>query len=32
MLGACGGGHHDNGPNFPMAHFIALVKAYAAPP
>ena len=30
MLGACGGGHHDNGPDFPMAHFIGLVKAYAA--
>lgn len=31
MLGACGGGHHDNGPRFPMAHFIVLVKQYAAP-
>lgn len=30
MLGACGGGHHDNGPDFPMTHFIALVKGYAA--
>lgn len=28
MLGACGGGHHDNGPNFPMAYFISLVKQY----
>lgn len=31
MLGACGGGHHDNGPAFPMAHFIVLVRQYAAP-
>lgn len=30
MLGACGGGHHDNGPDFPLAHFVALIKAYAA--
>lgn len=29
MLGACGGGHHDNGPDFPMARFIALVSQYA---
>ncbi len=30
MLGACGGGHHDNGHYFPMTRFIGLVKAYAA--
>jgi N-acetyl-anhydromuramyl-L-alanine amidase AmpD len=30
MLGACGGGHHDNGPAFPMAHFIRLVADYRA--
>lgn len=29
MLGQCGGGHHDNGPAFPLAHFVALVRAYA---
>lgn len=29
MLGACGGGHHDNGPHFPLAHFVALVHGYA---
>lgn len=28
-LGACGGGHHDAGPAFPLARFVALVKAYA---
>lgn len=28
MLGTCGGGHHDNGPDFPLAHFVALVHAY----
>lgn len=27
-LGQCGGGHHDAGPQFPMRHFIALVKQY----
>lgn len=31
MLGQCGGGHHDNGPRFPLQRFIGLVKAYAAP-
>lgn len=29
-LGACGGGHHDAGPHFPIDRFIALVKEYAA--
>lgn len=29
-LGLCGGGHHDAGPAFPIDHFVALVKAYAA--
>jgi hypothetical protein len=28
MLGACGGGHHDNGHHFPMAAFISLVSQY----
>lgn len=28
MLGACGGGHHDNGLNFPMTYFIGLVHQY----
>lgn len=29
-LGACGGGHHDAGPDFPLSRFIAMVKQYAA--
>jgi N-acetyl-anhydromuramyl-L-alanine amidase AmpD len=29
-LGACGGGHHDAGPNFPISRFIGLVNQYAA--
>jgi N-acetyl-anhydromuramyl-L-alanine amidase AmpD len=28
-LGACGGGHHDAGPAFPIDKFVALVKQYA---
>jgi len=28
-LGACGGGHHDAGPAFPIARFVTLVKQYA---
>lgn len=28
FLGACGGGHHDAGPHFPITNFIALVKQY----
>lgn len=30
FLGACGGGHHDAGPRFPLTHFVALVKQYQA--
>jgi len=30
-LGECGGGHHDAGPHFPMARFVALVKAFQHP-
>jgi hypothetical protein len=29
-LGACGGGHHDAGPHFPITRFIELVKEYRA--
>lgn len=30
FLGACGGGHHDAGPHFPLDRFVALVKEYRA--